>query len=96
MKSRSPYHVTLFVTSLWRIWTYRCRLVLKPDEVLSLESIVTNIVGTTKEVFEAMAKTPTPIRTGISISWQPPLEEMVKLNTDGAARAGYCWSWGGD
>ncbi|OMO90964.1 reverse transcriptase [Corchorus capsularis] len=86
LKNRSVSQVTLFVTTIWRIWTSRCRRVFDPNEVASLDAIVYNIAGTTKSVIAAMSMPSPPTGPTTSISWTPPGEHFVKLNTDGAAK----------
>jgi len=83
---KSLFQVTLFATSLWRIWTRRCRIIFQPDEDDSLETTIANIVATTKEVHAVFLMPITKAQHVASIAWQPPLPKSVKLNTDGAAR----------
>lgn len=84
---KSLFQVILFATTLCRIWTARCKLVLQPDEDVTMESLLANIVGTTREIYAAMSKPFLNARRDICIAWKPPLPEIVKLNTDVADRA---------
>ncbi|KAE8705357.1 hypothetical protein F3Y22_tig00110429pilonHSYRG00830 [Hibiscus syriacus] len=57
LKNNSQQWVILFATTIWRLWTTRCRRIFEPDEPAQPEYIIwRNMVETAKEVLSVNVK----------------------------------------
>ncbi|CAA7042861.1 unnamed protein product [Microthlaspi erraticum] len=79
---------TLFAVSVWWSWKWRCGNVFGVngkcrDRVQFLKTLATEVTKAWEACREANAK---PSRVERMISWTPPAEGWMKINTDGAFR----------
>lgn len=82
---------TVFGVTIWLIWKWRCAKVMR-NESLSVERKVGIISAMVSSVQSSVF--PSSVESGVhevrriegNVSWKPPMNEFICLNTDGAMR----------